>query len=151
MSTGDQLCDLRQRFVARSRIVETCVGHEDDMRTSVPFSHQLRAGPQRGGRVRRRFPALRILSQFAKALQASAREAAHGSLLDTIGECAHQEVAAKSGRLSAKRAAPFGAKGDAACLLQTPDLAFRPVMSQPPPMAAETPCVPVSRIKPLFD
>ena len=67
---------------------------------------------------------LRILGQFAKALQAGARQSAQGSLLNTIGECAHQEVAAKSGRLAAKQAAPFGPKGDDACLFQNPDLAF---------------------------
>src|SRR3954453_13439201 len=123
MSTGDQLCDLRQRFVARSRIVETCVGHEDDMRASVPFSHQLRAGPQRGGLVRRRFPALRILAQLSGPLQAGARQPSQSLLLNTIGECPHQEVATQSRRLIPKQTAPFGAKRDDAYLLQTPDLA----------------------------
>ena len=66
----------------------------------------------------------RVIGQLSEALQASAREAAQGSLLNTIGECAHQEVAAKSGRLAAEQAAPFGAKRDDACLLQNSDLAF---------------------------
>jgi hypothetical protein len=58
-----------------------------------------------------------------QAFQAGAGQAAHGSLLNTIGECPHQELAAHSGRLIPKPTAPFGAKRDDACLLQTPGLA----------------------------
>jgi hypothetical protein len=42
---------------------------------------------------------------------------AHGSLLNTIGECSHQEIATESGRIALEQAAPFRANRDDACLL----------------------------------
>src|SRR5829696_853256 len=111
VSAGDRPGNLGQRGIMATVIVEALLGHGDRVGAAAPFAHKPGARLDLRARIKADLAiGLECRGEARELADRSPCEPAISELLQTIGDGAHEKIAAEARRLRPEEAPPFDTK-----------------------------------------